>query len=133
MSFVASSVAGNVLLEQARRDRINSVERVNAARLEVARLRIELNGLTSMAAVDSWAQANRMHLSGVEIPEYLNSPNQTAMVASLEEFKPESTLPDGAGAAEVPSETAPVVEQSPTELAPSLIATDGTNAENLPD
>lgn len=130
MAFVASSVAGNVLLEQARRDRINSVERVNSARLEVARLRIELNGLTSMAAVDRWAQANRMHLSGVEVPEYLTNPAQTAVVASLEQFQePLASLPDDAGV----QESSDQMVREPEEIAPTLIVASEQNAENLPD
>lgn len=130
MAFVASSVAGNVLLEQARRDRINSVERVNSARLEVARLRIELNGLTSMAAVDRWAQANRMHLSGVEVPEYLTNPAQTAVVASLEQFQElVASLPDDAGI----QESSDQVVREPEEIAPTLIVASEQNAENLPE
>ncbi len=67
-TFIASSIFGNTLLEQSRRDRIRSVERAKDARTEVAQLRRVLNSMTSMDSVDRWAVANNLVLSGSELP-----------------------------------------------------------------
>jgi hypothetical protein len=67
-TFIASSILGNTLLEQSRRDRIRSVERTKDARTEVAQLRRVLNSMTSMDSVDRWAVANNLVLSGSELP-----------------------------------------------------------------
>lgn len=74
-TFVTSSVVGNTMLENARRDRIRSVERAKEGREEVARLRRVLNSMTSMESVDRFASANGMVLSGVELPANAPAPS----------------------------------------------------------
>lgn len=64
VTYIASSIVGNTLLENARRDRIRSVERTQDSREDVARLRRVLDSMVSLDAVSKYAAAQGMELSG---------------------------------------------------------------------
>ena len=64
VTYIVSSIAGNTLLENARRDRIRSVERTQSSREDVARLRRVLDSMVSLDAVSKYAAAQGMELSG---------------------------------------------------------------------
>lgn len=67
-TYITSSVAGNTLLESARRDRIRSVERTKDSREDVARLRRVLDSMVSMDAVSRYASAQGMQLGDAPKP-----------------------------------------------------------------
>jgi len=56
--FFASSLAGQVMVEKARRDGLRAVERNKAAIKDVARIRDRVQELTSSAAIQQWAEIN---------------------------------------------------------------------------
>lgn len=64
VTYIVSSIVGNTLLENARRDRIRSVERTQGSREDVARLRRVLDSMVSLDAVSKYAAAQGMELSG---------------------------------------------------------------------
>lgn len=82
ISFVASSVTGNMMLEQARQQRIKLEGRAHLATTEVSRLRRSMDELTSMESVDRWAKAQGMVLSGVALPEIKPEAKPTAKPAT---------------------------------------------------
>lgn len=57
VTYGFSCLAGNSLMEYARRDSIRAAERTKAARADVARLRARVDRLTTMSAVDRWAES----------------------------------------------------------------------------
>lgn len=56
--FFASSLAGQVMVEKARRDGLRAVGRAREAAKEVALLRDKVQAMTQASAVDNWAQEN---------------------------------------------------------------------------
>src|SRR5688500_3275095 len=56
--YSASSLAGSVLAEQARRDGLVAAARAKAATQEMNFLQRRLDGLKSLGAVDRWAAQN---------------------------------------------------------------------------
>lgn len=55
--YLVSMIAGQTLMEQARRDGLRSMERARVAESEVVILRESLRRLTSVKAVDLWAKS----------------------------------------------------------------------------
>ncbi|HTQ09619.1 MAG TPA: hypothetical protein VMI31_06065 [Fimbriimonadaceae bacterium] len=58
--YFASSLAGQVMVEKARRDGLRAVERNQAASKEVAFLRDQVQAITDSSAIASWAELNHM-------------------------------------------------------------------------
>lgn len=56
--FFASSLAGQVMVEKARRDGIRAAERLKAATKEEAILRDRVLSMTRSSSVSAWAQEN---------------------------------------------------------------------------
>ncbi|HVT13437.1 MAG TPA: hypothetical protein VHE55_14315 [Fimbriimonadaceae bacterium] len=56
--FFASSLAGQVMVEKARRDGLHAVGRARDAAKEVALLRQSVQDMTQPSRVDEWAQEN---------------------------------------------------------------------------
>ena len=56
--FFSSSLAGQVMVEKARRDGLHAVERARDASKETAILRDRVQDLTRGSAIDSWALEN---------------------------------------------------------------------------
>lgn len=56
--FFASSLFGQVMLENARRDGIRAVQRAKQAAKDQALLRDRVLALTRASAIDAWAEAN---------------------------------------------------------------------------
>lgn len=56
VTFGFSILLGSSMMENARRDRLDALERTKVAREDMARLRGRMDRLTTMAAVDTWAR-----------------------------------------------------------------------------
>jgi hypothetical protein len=56
--FFSSSLAGQVMVEKARRDNLRAVSRAKEATKEEAMLRDTVQALTRSSAIDTWAQQN---------------------------------------------------------------------------
>lgn len=65
-TWFVSSLAGNILLEKARRDRIAAVEARASVSAELSRVRRDLEQAIGMEAVNRFAVSRGMVLSGVE-------------------------------------------------------------------
>lgn len=65
LTFVGSSIVGNMALEKARCDRIANTERAKVAASEISRLRKQLDDVTGLDSIDRWATSQGMELSGV--------------------------------------------------------------------
>jgi len=78
--FFASSLAGQVMVEKARRDGLRAVERNKAATKEVALIRESVQALTSSTAIQAWAERN-----GFIPPEGLVAESQVAPAAGTED------------------------------------------------
>jgi hypothetical protein len=85
--YVMSAVVGNTALEKARRDRLRMQERSKAMQVEVAKLRRELDTMTSMVRVDEFAQSSGLVLSGQELQV---KPEQ--IVPALRESTPQGQI-----------------------------------------
>ncbi len=59
-----SSLAGQTMMEQARREGIRAQERARQARMDVALLRQRVDRLTSMKSIEAWAESR-----GMQTPE----------------------------------------------------------------
>ncbi len=66
--FFSSSLAGQVMVEKARREGMRMIERSRATSKEVGLLRDQVQSMTRASAIDAWAQAN-----GLVAPEALNA------------------------------------------------------------
>lgn len=55
VSYGVSSLAGNTLMEKARREGLNAQARSRQAKMDVALLRDRIERLTSMQSVEQWA------------------------------------------------------------------------------
>ncbi|HVL38055.1 MAG TPA: hypothetical protein VM328_01570, partial [Fimbriimonadaceae bacterium] len=58
LSFLASSLCGNVLMEKARREGLAASSRARDARRAEASVRRQVDALTSLGATETWAVAN---------------------------------------------------------------------------
>ncbi|MFI5386469.1 MAG: hypothetical protein ACHQ50_10160 [Fimbriimonadales bacterium] len=59
-TFYGSSLAGQVMVEKARRDGISAVQRAKEAVKEDLLLRSQVQSLTRASAIDAWAEENGM-------------------------------------------------------------------------
>lgn len=57
-TWIVSSLAGNVMLEKARRESIQSTRRAREARSAVAVLRRTIDSMTSYSAINDWATSH---------------------------------------------------------------------------
>jgi len=57
-TFFASSLAGHVMVEKARREGISARQRAGDARKAGALLRARVDALTSLGAVEAWANSH---------------------------------------------------------------------------
>lgn len=71
--FLCSSLAGQVMVEKARRDGLKATSRAKDAGKAESLLRAQIQELTSTAAVDAWAQTH-----GYFAPEVLADPSLVA-------------------------------------------------------
>lgn len=60
IAYGASSLAGQTIMEQARREGIRSQERARQAKMDVAVLRQRVDRLSSFRAIESWALSHGM-------------------------------------------------------------------------
>lgn len=74
----ASSLAGSVMVEKARRDGIRAVERSRDARAAEAVLRTKVNELTSLSAIQDWAYSH-----GFEAPDAPSLPSSQRNLVAL--------------------------------------------------
>lgn len=56
--FIGSSLFGQVMVEKARREGLQAIERARAARKAESVLRQEVDGLSSLGSVESWAASH---------------------------------------------------------------------------
>ena len=77
--FFASSLTGNVLMENARREGLAATARAREAKREEAAVRRQLDALTGLGAIETWASAH-----GFQAPDALVQPSVrgTTLVAS---------------------------------------------------
>lgn len=64
VAYGFSSLAGQTMMEQARREGIRSQERARQARMDVSILRQRVDRLTSMKSIDGWALSHGMVQQG---------------------------------------------------------------------
>jgi hypothetical protein len=69
VTFLASSLSGNVMMEKARREGLRAQDRAQAAKKAEAGLRQSIDAMTGMTAVGDWALAH-----GFRAPEQLVQP-----------------------------------------------------------
>lgn len=67
LAFAASSLAGQTMMEDARREGLRAQERARKARMDVAALRRHVDRLTSMRAVEHWSEVRRFY-AALEAP-----------------------------------------------------------------
>jgi len=67
--YVAGGLAGNVMMENARREGLRAQERARAAHASEVALRESIDSLTSLSALNDWACAH-----GFRAPEQLARP-----------------------------------------------------------
>lgn len=70
IAFMSSSMLGQVMVEQARREGIRSMERAREARKMEALLRTRLDVLTNLTSIEVWAKSH-----GMLAPEQLAQPS----------------------------------------------------------
>jgi P2-related tail formation protein len=58
VTFSAFSLAGQVMVEKARRDGIRAAQRARAASGEISALRLRVQALTSSSSIEQWAVTN---------------------------------------------------------------------------
>lgn len=74
-TWVISSLAGNVMVEKARRENIQSTRRAREARSSVAVLRRSIDSMTSYSAVSDWA-----------ISHGFRAPDQSVQPSSMKDY-----------------------------------------------
>jgi hypothetical protein len=78
LSFLASSMGGQVMVEQARRDGISALGRSVEARRAESILRRKVESQASLSSIQSWAESNGFHA-----PEEMAGPSvRRSLVAS---------------------------------------------------
>jgi len=74
-TWVVSNLAGNVMVEKARRESIQSKRRAREARSSVAVLRRSIDSMTSYTAVSDWATSHGFR-----------APDQAAQPSSMKDY-----------------------------------------------